>query len=429
MENNTQVSPVDTVVEKLSTAVAIAKIKFPVIQKRCEAAVLALSKFQEIKDDATDALAEKVLVKAREIYEESKAARMEFTGPMDDFKEIAMAPEKQINTDAKAPNSQYNRVRDLRNAFAQWKLENAAAEQKKIDDKRKHDEELNRIKIEFDRKAYGVVTDIVLNIDNIMEAFFKATTYETFEKRAEILKSQQPKLKQEDYDKIFTIPFNNQLITIDEFAAAQVEARSLFPYEKVNQDYVDRAKPKLQQWVEKLPAKQKALQELKDLADKQASEKELVEAKRKQEEKEAADALLLKQQSQAAAEEAIAAKNETLVTQEQEMNTQVMFAAQIATQSLSAPEGKVKKEATIISQEEDLVVTISELFYKVFIHPKYSGIVKRDKGGALKYDDSGRPVYEDWLEKLLDFYANNCEPTIKGISLKDKISTVQKKEK
>lgn len=420
-------SPVKMQLSKLATAVSVATLKFPAIEKRCNLAVVALSKIQSIKTDAEDDVAMKVLVKTKEFYELSVAERKEFTGPLDEFKDIAMAPERQINTDAKAPGSEYNRVRNLRNAYAQWKLDEAANKQKKIDDTRKHDEEVNRLKVEFDRNCYESVTTIILGIDDKMHAFFGSITYDTFEQKSAALKAQVPKLKPELYDAMFVIAFDNTKICREEFNILQTEARNSFTYEIVNKDYFDRATPRLNAWIAKLPEKKTALDNLKAIQESNDAAA-LATAQAVQKAKDDAASEALKKQSEAVATAESASKNDILVAQEQDANTQVMFAAQIATQTISAPAGKKKFQATIISNEEDMVITISELFYKVFIHPKYSGIQKREKTGLPKVDENGRPVYEDWLEKLLDFYANNCETTIKGISLKETISTIQKKE-
>src|SRR5690606_6920756 len=101
------------------------------------------------------------------------------------------------------------------------------------------------------------------------------------------------------------------------------------------------------------------------------------------------------------------------------------FEAQVGQQSMEDLKNVRKtKVATINCDPVNIVKVLSQVMFACFTNPKFKGHVKKDKatGEPLK-DANGRPVYEDWCETLLDFYANNCDVVIDGVDLEQIVST------
>lgn len=414
-------NPKETLVSlQLRAAYNAAQANYPLMVQSAKNAVAALSKITAIASDETDAIANELLVKVRKTFDKIQGQRMEATKPLDTIKELLMVPEKSISTD-KGAASEYNRVKALRDAWANKKYEEAQAEKKRIATEQAQSTEIIRIRSEFERSVTQGQANTLQAAATFYEKSFITVTLETFPS-LEAVFERIPALKPEIWASWFTVGYNSTLVTPEVYNGLLLEAKQRFNYESQNAEFIAKCNMLISEWKTKLPGHKAELEHLvKLLADNDAAAAAATKAKMEQE----AQAIAQEQTSLIAdtAEAAIADVN----AKEQDDNMEAAFNAQVSAQEIEEVSGaRADKFAVLVCEEESVVVTISELFYQVFIHPKYKGIFKLDKSKQRKHDENGNPIYQDWLEDMLKFYANNCNKTIEGIEVKEKLSTIQK---
>lgn len=382
---------------------------FAEMQLSSSRAVTALKAYKSITNDEEDTAAEALLVKVRKTFEKVEASRKSITSKFDEIKAVLMAPEKDITNDAKVDN-EYARVKKLRDAYANQKFQ---AEQKRLADiqkKKEIDTEKATVKAAFENQFELGILSANKEMSNKVSEAFVLVNLETLPKLEEKL-SKPSVLKFETYEGWFTQPkFNATLITDEDVETIEKEVRAVKTYELACEKYKDLSSKTLEDWSDKIPELKKALESSSQSAAEEIAQK----AAEEQEEK------------QSVAEKAAEHKAETN-TQAQQLGAS--FNAQIEAQvGATKVGGKVVKKAVIESCNQDFVATISELFFSVFTHPKYPGVIKTDKKGVQQFNEDGSPIYVDWLDSILSFYANNCETNIPGIKVSESISTVQKKK-
>lgn len=404
-----------------NSIIEIANENIPLMIQKAQRAEIALSKYQQINDDETDAEAEAILVKARKTYESIVAMRKEMTDVTDKFKKMAMMPEKVISTLAGDPESEYNRVKKLRDGYANIKFKRQQEEQERIKKEKAHLDEIIRLKSELEKRAKELIVDNVTLFESSISSFISKLTYETFETNVAKLNA-TPKLKPEIYERIFQIGRNEQAISVEAFNSLINEVKKIWTYEIINEQYVNQALLKLDAHKEKLPKLREELKAIYDAeqndkanADKLKREKE--EKERAEEEKRKADAELKKEQE----------RNEI----ESKMLDQKLdndFNAQVQEQSIEGTSGTVRKSkhAVITAPSTKIVQVIAQVIHTCFMNPEFKGYIKKDKEGKQIIND-GIPEYEDWLNDLLTFYTKKCDTKIDGIEIRERVSAVNKK--
>lgn len=464
----------DQVVATLQRSASAAEKNWPQINTSVTKAMAALSAITVIETAEQDEYAKNLLVKVSNTYKNVNALRMEITGPLDEIKSKFMEPEKRISTDPAAKNSEYIRVKMLRDAFAQKEAKRIADEKAKIDHDLKCNNELSRVRGALQTAVDTGVLSAVQASQGALVTYWNTITLDSFA-AAEQRFANKPALKPEVYNGMFNVAYDSSLVAEAAYTGLVTECKSRNTYEVVNAQFVEKLQPIINEWAGKLPQRKAELEQAKaekDEADRKenearlererkekeaqqekdeqlrlqkekeaeearAEEQRLADEKKQLEAKQEEERLEKERQAQAQAQtssEALEAEkvekvetNQAAVLNEQTSNH---FTAQAATQQTGELEGvRTTKVGTIECPEEELVVTMSELFYQCMIHPKYKGIVKRDKVGNLLLDATGRPVYEDWIEDLLSFYANNCPQVIQQIKVTDKVTTVQRASK
>lgn len=394
---------------------------YPAIKESCDKAVIALSKVQSITNDEQDEYAKQLLVKVRKTFEEKSTLRLEITRPLDSLKELLMSPEKTISTDAKVKESQYNRVKLLRDGWAAEKKKKADEEREKIKKQQDTSNEKARIKAELERAITNGLFLSIQNVSNWCATTWGLLTLENIDEMDGKL-SGSPSLKMETYQSWANVSYNGLMVTAEEYKQIVSDVLFANAYQDKNKEFSEKVAAILAEWKSKIPARRKELQDFKKLAEENAAEAERLRQEAAENAKKLADkqAEELQQQQQT--------QNAAIDQSEQDAQMNAAFSAQVAEQSISHQDGtKITKIGTLSCPEEDVVTVICEVFYHCMIHPKYKGIIKRDKKtGELQHDDNGRPIYIDWVEDLFAFYANNCDPQVKGITISEKVGTIQK---
>ncbi len=410
------------IVSKLQNIVTSAIINYPMIKDSCTKASLALSKIVKITSKAEDEFAEKVLTKVGVTYKEKSAIRLGITGEIDLIKEFLMGPEKTISTDPKATNSQYYRVKQLRNTWA--------TDQKKITDKAAADLKLTQdkanhkawISAEIERNIANGMFTAVTAVANWATTNWPTITLENIDAFEQKLTG-TPTLKEPLYEGWFTVAYNSTFATAEEYKALQDEARAVHTYALKNTDFSTKAAAALKLWADKIPARKKELEDIAELAKTNAeAAKAQADASTAQAQTEAtAQSNALEEERQDALVDISATENSAKLTNS--------FTVQAGLQSFAPTGGKVVKIGTITCPEEEVTQVVAELFYNCYLHPQFGGIIKKGKDGMYKFDANGRPEYTEEIEKWLKFYANNCPPTIAGIAISEEVNTSARAKK
>jgi hypothetical protein len=402
----------------------------PILQDKKTKACLALSKVVQVTSDEEDVIANNLLVKARATLEGGTTAegaktkgivemRMELTRPLDALKNTLIESEKAIT-------EEMTRIKKLRDGYAQKKIDDAAAAAANAAKVLAQNNELSRVKGAFKQAIVDGQYKALQLMENNIRAHFNTMNLENWEGAAKRF-TFKPMLKKELYDSFFAITYDPNLVAPEMFTKLVEQAKIDNPYEKVNEEYVKIAQPALDGWVnDTLPKRKKELEDLAELAKKDAAAAAAraieIEAEQKQA-NEQKDAELQTQQKEATAEIIDTVQTEQLTNN---------FQAQVSIQSAgaAAPKGARIKKVAVFKGADDGTVNFGAAIYKVMMacmsHPKFEGIYKRKKGLRVP-DENGVPVYADWLQPLLDFFANNCDITVDGIELKDAISTSARK--
>lgn len=370
--------------------------------KRAEAALKSIS---DISDDETDAKAEQLLVKVRKTFEYVEGLRKGMTGPLDDIKKLLMEPEKLI-TNAAGSGNEYERVKKLRDTYANKKYQQERERQAAIEKKRRIEAEIAKVRgaVKASYTEGPAKANMALNA-KLADAF-KTTTLETLPKLKNRM-SKGTKLSEQVYNDWFDPNTITSTLPYEDIKKICEEEKASYTYEQASKDYLNIAQATFDYWMDRLPELEKSLQEGSDGALKLTERAEKEEAERN---------------AKALAEAQEAARNSAKAEE-----LQAEFKAQIELQTGAIePKGRVKKRAIIEADAQDLVSVTAELFFNVFIHPKYPGIIKKNRKGEAQFNEDGTPIYVDWFQNLLDFYANNCDEPIPGIKIIEEVVTTQR---
>lgn len=420
-DQNTQVSA--GLESTLTSALNVAKEQFPVMQKKAEAARLALSTIVQVTNDEEDLKANNYLVKTAKTYDEIVELRKSITGPMDTIKELLMAPEKVVSLEKSHTNSAAWRIKNMRNAYAVIKADKIAEENKAIQADKNKKEELARLKAVFENKFFESVTAKVQALRTTVNEFFSGITLENFDDKSKKF-AMKPQLKQPDFESWFIVEWDKTKLPAAEFEAFLSKVKAQYTYEAINKIYVDQADPIVQEYKDKLPA----LRETLTKEDALAKENQ-VEADRLHKER------IEAQQKEAAAKNAeldSAVKDNQATVQRDMENEQLNaeFESQVASQNVGELSGVRKtKGAKITGPPAKIVEILSRVLFACYQNPNFEGHLKRDKTSrALLVDDQGNAIYTDWAERILSFWANNAsDAAIDGIETYEKITAVNKK--
>lgn len=387
--------------------------------ERASKAIAALSTIQKIESDEEDAAAEAMLARVRATYELIFEERKGITAHLDELKKLLMVPEKTISTDPKVTESEYNRVRNLRNQWAQDKLDKQRAEEEKIKKETAARNEITRLKTVIETNVHDGIITAIANVDSGIADWMNTITLDVYEEKIKRFNI-KPQLKKELFDSWLNVVYDTAALSADDFTRFMDQVKAQMTYEKVNEEYVKGVEPIIEAHKQKLPALKLQLEEIEQAKKENAAKAaELEEAKRKAEEedKKRREDELQKQREEHAAAVEEKAKLEKANT---------LFDSQVAQQNAAVDltGTRIKKIATITGPETDTVIIFSKMLYNLFNSPDFVGAIKIDKKtGERKYDDDGRPVYQDWAEQLLDIYANTCDLPIEGLTIKEKVGT------
>jgi hypothetical protein len=424
METKTQAPEQTSAIEKLVPGVEHFKKTFAANRESVDRALQVTKKIIEIavEDETADQYANNLLVKCNATLTKVSTDRLGSTKILDDAKAWAMGPEKELE-------AEIERIKKLRN--------NRAAIIKKAADDNAKAIEMQKRYAAYEGQIKGLMkvnleTGIAKKLSDLetgLAAMFNKATLAsiTSGQLQKALDSTKPGLKEEFYNGLFTVPYDQNIMSEQKFGdlVARAKAFDAWKFENVNKNYVSTALEVIIKWREKIPQKKIELEKIAKGGEQADKIKAQAEQRAKNEE------IQRKEQERANAEEI----QRKAVEETQESALTAEFEAQKQTQAIAEQDGVRKKKIYRISPAVEIdVVKLSSLVAKMVLNITTEkgfkdkvGIFKKDKGGAIKLNESGEPEYVEGLQYWLDKISTlGYDPKIEGLIVTEKISTVAK---
>lgn len=312
-------------------------------------------------------------------------------------------------------DNEYNRLRGLLSAYKQRELNKKKAVEEAAAKKRERDNQLVDLKTSILKALNNMVTEKIRKAETGSQAYFDACTLENFDERAEQFKMMKPKLKPEDWEACFIAPKNADEET-QLFVKKLIEEE---PFDKYNNLVMAGATPIINAWRAKIPdLKQELIELSKVAADKEASEKLVLEQKRKA-------------QQEAARREAEI--NANAKQAQLDLDTQAgldkmnnSFVEQATIQAPGMDVGPVKL-ALKFNDPTKALKAFTTILYHCFAHPEFKGIIKTDAKGVQKVDEDGNPVYIDQVQFFVNFFLSKCDADVEGTTVYEKSKVIIRK--
>lgn len=391
----------------------IIQERVPKLRNANTAACTAMAEIKVVNDDNIESVKE-TMVNCRESYDRMVAYRKSMTDELDRLREWLMSFEKPLNTDAKA-NSEYNRVRKLI----------AAYEQEKIESNRKAEEEAKKKKL-AEQAIVDASAAIKLNITDVIMArckalesgskdFFDAVKDMTeFEAKATQYAGSKWRMKQEEYDKCFAIS-KPSILSDEQFKEFISQMKQGAPYDSINAMFLEKATPILNAWKAKIPQLREEFKAIFAAKDEEQRKKLEDEKKQKDDQDTIRAQENLKQQENT--------MKATVQSEQMVNNVEADFKEQAIVQGLdkTAPKKKVIK-----FKNDKPAAELAKMIYHIFMSDKFKGIYKM-KDGQKVLDDRGRPVYIDWVDSIVSFFAQYCDAEVPDVIVTEDAKVVIRK--
>ena len=393
--------PTETIPQlHVETITEIAKRNQPDMERMSTQAKAAMAEVTEINEDFSVEYVNGLLVNVRSAYDRIRAKRMEITKVIDEAKDKLMDYERPLSPEDK--KSEYMRLRDLL----------VADQQKKLDDKKRVEDEAAKKKarenalVEIGATILTSLTDLVTKKATETEAlsseYFKKTTLENFDKRAEAYNAMKPNLKKEEYEGCFTPLLRSthaSLFSVGEMTDILNTIMSEEPFEKWNKHLVEVATPTINAWRAKIPELKQNLINLKNASDTEERERILKE----QQAKETAEAERRRQDI----EQLRVDQNSTITEQANLEKLNNAFVEQAVIQQ--ADETGATQLVLKFTDPKQVVKALSTMIYHCMMNKDFPGIGKRDKSKNEVFDKQGRPEYIDAVQWWIDFFLKKCK--------------------
>ena len=393
----------------------------PVMNDKVTKALAALSQVTKVDSDQEDEIANKLLQKVRATYNVVSSMRKEITDPMDQLKSDLMQFEKKIDT-KKGSDSDYNRVKILRDQYASKKAEEARKRAEEIEHKKRVQQEEVRVKSEMKIAVESGVIKLIADGQNMLSKALQNVTLESYDDLMKKL-NYKPTLKLETFQSWLDVPYSKSLMSDDKFTELLKKAEEAFNFEHVAKTYSDEATELLKKYRnEYLPEKRAKLEKIASLAE---ADKKRAEELAKEEEDN-----FIKEQKRRLEDE----QHQKIETARDEQNEELLnaeFEAQVQSQSIEQQSGVRKTLSLRLSADAEkrpafAIEALTKLMTHVLSHPESRGLFRRDSQGFPKTDDKGRPVYIEGIDYWLKEAArlkidcssiNNIDQTINTTSI------------
>jgi hypothetical protein len=395
---------------------------FPTIVDKTSRMAAALTALKDIKDDKADEWAEKALVKGRNITAEVDLLRKDITKPLDNLKSALMAPEKLLE-------KELERVRSLRNAYANDKNKAAVEAQAKIDKELIYKTHESEVKQEMKANIQFGIAKKVTDLEKTISGLFAKMSLDpaaggAYYKNIAKALDFKPVLKPEFVNSLIEAPYNSKIMTKEQYEGIVERARSfpLWSYENLNAEYMQQALRVAATWRDQLMPR---VRELEKIA---AGGPEAEKVKARLDETIAAQAETVRQNEKVSLDKIEEEKQSAI----QEETLSAEFSAQIQSQNIEEVGGRKKRTYRIDPAVERDFLKVSNIIGKMALNilteETRKSIFKLDASGFPKRDDKGDPIYIDgvsfWLKELASLPYN---PKIEGLVMTEEIVTAARK--
>lgn len=401
------------------SAFSEAQSKVSVILKNTETATLKLSQVVSVTNEDEDEKAKAVLVECRSLMNGVEADRKSITTHLDNIKTNLMLPEKAIK-------AEYDRVKDLRDKFAQEKAR-IEAEKKRIA-QIAFERENNLAELETTLKTsiyQGLQTSISNGGAFLTKLFNTITDQESANKFIRTATTAYTHgMKAETYQAWLSVQLPKHC-TAQDLEAKIAELPSEYSLEYSNNQLKEAIKVHAVDLIDKVPEK---LAEVKRLAELEAKNKAAAEAERKRlAEQQAKEAEVKRMADELKAEQERQAQAKKLQEEEEQKKLEASFNHSMATQSIATVAGRTTKVATIKYNDsnefhDNAIMIISACL----THPDFKAF-KLDVNGEPELDKNGRPIYTEGLEYFLKFYALKIGESSEAVEISNIVSSVARK--
>lgn len=387
---------------KIESIVELAKEYLPKMESGSAKAVAAMQKITAIADEEDYESVNNLLVRVRDAYAKINAYRTEITGPLDQLKKKFMEYEKPLSD--KETSSEYNRLRALMTSYRNAEIE----KKKKLEaDAAKKKERENHL-VDIGTAVLTKLNDLVLfktkNADTASDAYFKKSTLEDWDKRAEVYCKMKPTLKPEEYNACFEVTRRFDLWNEEEWVDIINTIKKVETIEKWNVEVVAAATPVLNEWKAKIPELKENLIKLKNASDESERKRLADEQEAKaREDKERRDKELEQQHLDKGADISAQASLEKL-------NNEFVQQATVQQAGDTGPVKYVMK----FTDPKKTVKALSTIIYHCMAHKDFPGIVKRDAKKKIVLDAQDRPEYIEPVQWWVKFFMDNCDADIDG---------------
>jgi len=374
----------------------------PRMQKGREKTLLATQAITSV-DDESLAYVSATIIATENTGTAMQNLRKPITEEFDSLKKLLMQYEKDVNEEAV-------RLRSLVGAHNQVKLEEKRKEEAKAQKQKEKENHKVDITARIKKNLADLVITRVKEVHEGSKKFWDDTTLETWDAREKTFMSFKVTLKTEMYNKCFSVSYNNNLITKEEFEELLALIGIEENYIKWDAAVSDKIIPVINEWRGKIGEIKQNLIDLKN-SENDAEAKKILqeEQKRKAAEEEAAHQKELANMQK---------ESDENINREAEIDkVQNDFREQAVTQQLGEV-GAIKLIAKF--KDDKPLKPLTEIMYHCFMNDKFPNIIKVDsKTKQPKMDENGFPVYVDWVDSLLSFFLKNCDVNIQGLEVKE----------
>lgn len=384
---------------QLQTAVKNYESNVLVMGDKTTKALAALSKIKVINNDEDDKAAQHILSRVKPTFETVQALRKEITDPLDELKSYLMEHEKKIST-AKNSGSEYSRVKNLRDAYANKKAAEARAEQQRIQNEKAKKIEIADMKARLVKNIELGVFDLIKDGELQLTKFVSEMTLENFDQKLALL-NYKPKLKTDSFSKLMTIDYNKSLVSVAEYEQMIKDGGTQFSYDHINAAYAEQAIKVLNRFKKDVIPARKA--ELEERSKASADEQKV----KKQQEDQMLQARL--DEINSAYESEKVKVEEKVDDQTADTKIEAEFDSQVDIQTIKDQKGVRKNivyqiDEKILAKPSQVIDVLTKVVTHVMMDDKFKGVIKRDAQGFPRVDDKGQTELVDgiqyWLKEL-----------------------------
>jgi hypothetical protein len=330
-----------------------------------------------------------------------------------------MLPEKAIE-------SEYNRVKDLRDKFAQEQARIEAEKKRIAQIAFERENNLAELEATLKTSIYQGLQHAISNGEEFLTKLFNAITdQESANKFVRTATTAYTHgMKVETYQAWLSVQLPKHC-TAQDLEAKIAELPIEYSFECSNDKLKEAIKTHAVDLINKVPEK---LAEVQRLAELEAQDKAKAEAERKRiAEQQAKEAEAKRKADELKAEQERQAQIAKLQQEEEQKKLEASFNHSMNTQSIPTVSGRTTKVATInYSDSNEFHDNALMMISACLTHPDFKAF-KLDANGEPELDKNGRPVYTEGLEYFLKFYALKIGESSEAIEISNIVSSVARK--